>query len=241
MIRVTVWNEYIHETEQPEVAAVYPEGIHGCIARFLGTNEDITVRTATLCAPEHGLTEEVLCDTDVLIWWGHRAHEKVEDAVVQHVQRHVLGGMGLVALHSAHHSKVMKSLMGTTLNLKWRHGDRERVWCAMPSHPIAKGVPQHFELPVEEMYGEPFDIPRPDDVVFLGWFSGGEVFRSGVTFTRGNGRIFYFQPGHEEYPIYHDGNVQKIITNAVRWAYNPEALRHVEIPVENPEPLEHNA
>ena len=167
-------------------------------------------------------------------------HEKVEDAVVERVHRHVLGGMGLVALHSAHHSKVMKSLMGTTLNLKWRHGDRERVWCAMPSHPIAKGIPQHFELPMEEMYGEPFDIPRPDDVIFLGWFSGGEVFRSGVTFTRGNGRIFYFQPGHEEYPIYHDENVQKVITNGVRWAYNPEAAQHIEIPVENPDPLEQN-
>lgn len=238
MIRVTVWNEYIHEIEQSEVAAIYPNGIHGCIAEFLGANEDITVRTATLSQPEHGLSEELLSDTDVLIWWGHRAHEKVDDAVVQRVQRHVLGGMGLVALHSAHHSKLMKALLGTTLDLKWRHGDRERIWCVMPSHPIAQGVPVHFELPLEEMYGEPFDIPKPDDTVFLGWFAGGEVFRSGVTFTRGKGRIFYFQPGHEEYPIYHDQNIQRVITNGVRWVYQPYISEHSTIAVENSAPLE---
>ncbi|MBQ8171883.1 MAG: ThuA domain-containing protein [Oscillospiraceae bacterium] len=237
MIRVTVWNEYLHEINQPEVAAIYPEGIHGCIAEFLGRNEDITVRTATLSMPQNGLPEEVLENTDVLIWWGHMAHDRVEDETVMRVHRHVLSGMGLVALHSAHHSKVMKTLLGTTLNLKWRHGDRERVWCIAPAHPIAKGVPQQFLLPCEEMYGEPFDIPTPDETLFLGWFSGGEVFRSGVTFTRGKGRIFYFQPGHEEYPIYHDENVQRIITNGVRWACISDISRG-EIPVENPEPLE---
>lgn len=238
MIRVTVWNEYLHETHQPEVAAIYPKGIHGCIADFLGKNEDIAVRTATLSQPENGLPEEVLNETDVLIWWGHWDHNAVEDSTVERVHRHVLGGMGLVALHSAHHSKVMKALLGTTLNLKWRHGDRERVWCISPAHPIAEGVPQHFELPEEEMYGEPFDIPEPLETVFLGWFSGGEVFRSGVTFRRGKGRIFYFQPGHEEYPIYHDENVQKVITNGVRWAFNQNVSAHKDIPVENSEPLE---
>jgi len=237
MIRVTVWNEYMHELAQPEVAAIYPDGIHGCIAGFLRKNDDITVRTATLAQPEHGLTEEVLSQTDVLIWWGHWDHGAVADSVVQRVQRHVLGGMGLVALHSAHHSKLMKALLGTTLNLRWRHGDRERVWCVAPSHPIAQGVPQQFELKQEEMYGEPFDIPEPDETLFLGWFAGGEVFRSGVTFRRGNGRIFYFQPGHEEYPIYHDENVQRIITNGVRWAHSGLSAR-AEIPVEMAQPLE---
>lgn len=240
MIRVTVWNEYLHEKRQPEVSAIYPNGIHGCIAEFLGKNEDIAVRTATLEQPENGLSEQTLGETDVLVWWGHMAHDKVSEDTVERVCRHVLGGMGLVALHSAHHSRVMKALMGTTLNLKWRHGDRERIWCAMPAHPIARGVPQHFELPREEMYGEPFDIPRPDDVVFLGWFGGGEAFRSGVTFTRGNGRIFYFQPGHEEYPVYHDENVQRIITNGVRWAHNADISDRAVIPVENPPALEKN-
>ncbi|MGN0687576.1 MAG: ThuA domain-containing protein [Oscillospiraceae bacterium] len=237
MIRVTVWNEYIHELSQPEVAAIYPDGIHGCIAQFLGRQEDISVRTAVLSQPENGLSEEVLSQTDVLIWWGHRAHDKVEDSTVSRVQAHVLGGMGLVALHSAHHSRVMRALLGTSLNLKWRHNDRERLWCVNPSHPIARGVPQQFELEKEEMYGEPFDIPEPDETVFLGWFAGGEVFRSAVTFRRGNGRIFYFQPGHEEYPVYHNENIRRIITNGVRWAYSGISP-HCAIPVEMAQPLE---
>lgn len=236
MIRVTVWNEYLHEVNQQEVAAIYPDGIHGCIKAFLEENPEITVKTATLAMENHGLTEEILNETDVLIWWGHMAHDKVSDETAQLVQKHVLAGMGLVALHSAHHSKPMKLLMGTTLNLKWRHGDRERVWCINPSHPIAKGVPEQFVIEKEEMYGEPFDIPEPDETVFMGWFAGGEVFRSGVTFRRGKGRIFYFQPGHEEYPIYHDKNVQRVIENAVFWACgNSERM---EIPCKNPEPLE---
>ncbi len=237
-IRVTVWNEYIHEVKQEWVAEIYPKGIHGCIADFLSKDNNINVVTATLDQPENGLTEEILANTDVLIWWGHWDHEAVLDSVVQRVQRHVLGGMGLVALHSAHHSKVMKSLLGTTLNLKWRHGDRERVWCVNPSHPIAQGVPAQFELAKEEMYGEPFDIPEPLETLFLGWFSGGEVFRSGITFKRGNGKIFYFQPGHEEYPIYHNENVQKIITNAVKWARPAAKAPHTTIDVEMAEPLE---
>lgn len=238
MIKVTIWNEYLHEVNQREVAEIYPDGIHGCIKSFLENNDDISVKTATLAMPEHGLTEEVLDNTDVLIWWGHMAHDMVDDEIAQRVQRHVLGGMGFVALHSAHHSKPMKLLMGTTLNLKWRHGDRERIWCANPSHPISVELPQQFELPMEEMYGEPFDIPEPDETIFLGWFAGGEVFRSGVTFRRGRGKIFYFQPGHEEYPIYHNENIQKVIINAVRWVYNQECQSHAEIPCENPEPLE---
>ncbi len=236
MIRVTVWNEYLHEVNQQAVAEIYPDGIHGCIKNFLEANPEITVKTATLNMENHGLTEEVLAETDVLIWWGHMAHDKVNDETAKLVRKHVLAGMGLVALHSAHHSKIMKLLMGTTLNLKWRHGDRERVWCINPSHPIAKDVPQQFVLQQEEMYGEPFDIPEPDETVFMGWFAGGEVFRSGVTFRRGKGRIFYFQPGHEEYPIYHDKNVQRVIENAVYWACG-NGVRE-EITCENPAPLE---
>lgn len=218
MIKVTIWNEYIHEREEDNIKKIYSKGIHGCIADFLGKDTNIQVKIATLDMEEHGLTEETLMDTDVLIWWGHRAHDKVEDTIVKRVKDRVLQGMGLIALHSAHHSKIMKELLGTTLNLRWRHGDRERVWCIEPSHPIAEGLPEYFELENEEMYGEAFDIPKPDDVIFLGWFAGGEVFRSGCTFTRGRGKIFYFQPGHEEYPIYYKPEIQRIITNAVKWA-----------------------
>lgn len=215
MIHVTIWNEYIQEKQCEQAAKIYPEGIHKCLASFIGKEKDITVQTATFEMPEHGLTQEVLDKTDVLIWWGHCKHEEVLDEVVTRVKDRVLHGMGLISLHSAHHSKIMKSLLGTTLNLRWRHGDRERVWCTSPTHPIAKGLPAYFELDKEEMYGEYFDIPTPDEVVFTGWFAGGEVFRSGVTFTRGLGKIFYFQPGHEEYPIYYQKEIRQVILNAI--------------------------
>ncbi len=218
MINVLIWNENIHEKKQPEVKSIYPEGIHGCIRSFLSENPEISVRCSTLEMENQGLSEEILSGTDVLIWWGHKAHDKVTEENVRMVCRHVNSGMGLIALHSSHFSKIFKALMGTSASLKWRHGDRERIWCADPSHPIAQGVPEHFELEREEMYGEPFDIPNPESVVFIGWFSGGEVFRSGVTFKRGAGKIFYFQPGHEEYPIYYNENIRKIISNAVLWA-----------------------
>jgi len=217
MLRVTVWNENKHEQEYEGIRKVYPKGIHGCIAEFLGKEDDFSVHTATFYDPEHGLTEEVLQNTDVLIIWSHALQEEFSDEVAERVHRHVLSGMGLVALHSAHFSKIMKKLLGTTMSLKWRHGDREKLWCILPTHPIAAGVPEMIELPEEEMYGEFFDIPKPDDVIFTGWFSGGEVFRSGCTFTRGLGKIFYFQPGHEEYPIYYHPEIQKIITNGVRF------------------------
>ena len=146
------------------------------------------------------------------------AHDKVPDKLVEKIHNRVLAGMGLIVLHSGHHSKIFKSLMGTTCNLRWRDGDRERIWNINPAHPIAQGIPPHFSLPVEEMYGEQFDIPTPDEIVFLGWFAGGEVFRSGCCWQRGLGKIFYFQPGHESNPTFHNEYVQRIIINAVRWA-----------------------
>ena len=179
------------------------------------------VRTATLDEPEHGLSEAVLETTDVLLWWGHQAHTEVSDHVVARVQQRVLAGMGLIVLHSAHESKIFKSLMGTGCSLKWREvGERERLWCIEPEHPIAAGIGEFIDLPNTEMYGERFDIPAPEEVVFISWFEGGEVFRSGCTFQRGNGKIFYFRPGHETYPIYANPQVQQVIQNAIRWAWN---------------------
>ena len=217
MIRVTVWNEFQHEKTEPAVASVYPNGIHNAVADFLRC-DDITVRTATLDDPECGLTEEVLKETDVLIWWGHMAHHMVPDEIANRVRDEVLKGMGFIGLHSAHHSKPFRFLMGTSCNLSWReNGDLERIWTINPAHPIAQGVGRYFELPHVETYAEPFKIPEPDEVVFMGWYEGGEVFRSGCTFHRENGKIFYFQPGHETFPIYYDETVQTIIRNAVRW------------------------
>ena len=217
MLRVTVWNEFKHERELEAIRKVYPEGIHGCIAAFLEKEEDFTVRTATFDMEEHGLTEEVLADTDVLIIWSHALQDEFSDEVAKRVQKHVLAGMGLIALHSAHYSKIMKNLMGTSMTLKWKHGESEHLWCIAPTHPIAAGIPEVIDIPEEEMYGEFFDIPKPDDIIFTGWFSNGYVFRSGCTFSRGYGRIFYFQPGHEEYPIYRIPEIQQIIKNGVRF------------------------
>ena len=217
-IRVTVWNEFRHEREHEEVKAVYPDGIHTVIAQYLN-EQGFQAGTATLDEAEHGLSAEVLANTDVLIWWGHMAHREVQDEIVERVHERILAGMGLVVLHSGHHSKIFKKLMGTSCSLRWREADeKERIWVVNPAHPIAAGLPPYFELPSEEMYGEHFDIPTPDELVFISWFQGGEVFRSGCCYYRGRGKIFYFRPGHETYPTYHDANVQRVLRNAVRWA-----------------------
>jgi len=218
-IAVTVWNEFRHEKTDEAVKKVYPDGIHVAIADYLGTQEGIEAGTATLDESEHGLTEEVLKATDVLIWWGHMAHHEVADEVVERVRRRVLEGMGLIVLHSAHFSKIFRSMMGTNCSLKWREaGEKERLWNIEPGHPITQGIGEYFEIPHTEMYGERFDIPTPDKLIFISWFQGGEVFRSGCCWERGHGRIFYFRPGHETFPIFYDENVRKVLTNAVRWA-----------------------
>lgn len=214
--RVTIWNEYRHERDNEDVAKLYPDGIHAVLAAALG-EKGFEVRAATLDEPGHGLGREVLDSTDVLLWWGHIAHEEVADELVEQIHERVLGGMGLIVLHSGHFSKIFKRLMGTTCDLKWRHDDRERLWVVAPGHPIVEGVGEYIELE-EEMYGEPFDVPEPDELVFVSWFGGGEVFRSGLCYRRGRGRIFYFRPGHEENRSYHNPDVLRVIGNAVRWA-----------------------
>ncbi|MFA6938429.1 MAG: ThuA domain-containing protein [Treponema sp.] len=243
MITVTIYNEFVHEQEIDSIRKIYPQGIHGCIKSFLSSDENLQIQTATFEMKEHGLTEEVLSKTDVLIFWSHARQEEFSDEVATRVQKHVLQGMGLITLHSAHYSKVMRRILGTSMTLSWRDNDRERLFCCNPSHPIAKDVPIKIEIPHEEMYSEYFDIPKPDEVIFIGWFSGGEAFRSGCTFTREKGRIFYFQPGHEAYPIYYMTEIQKIIHNAVYWCSHNEAILgssknilrkniHAEVPAE---------
>jgi len=237
-VRVTVWNEYRQERSDPAVRTVYPDGIHDAIAAGLREHADLQVRTATLDEPDAGIPDGVLAATDVLTWWGHAAHGEVPDTVVERVHARVLDGMGLVVLHSGHHSRIFKQLMGTTCDLKWREdGRRERLWVVDPSHPIAAGLPETFVLPEEEMYGEHFDVPPPNELVLLSWFEGGEVFRSGATWRRGRGRIVYLRPGHETHPTYFDPNVRLLIANAARWAGAPGGTRptyhHVQ-PVEPP-------
>jgi trehalose utilization protein len=227
-INALVWNENVHERRNPAVAQNYPDGIHGRIAALLAADAGINAATATLEEPEHGLTEARLARTDVLLWWGHAAHGEVHDDIVERVTHAVWQGMGLIVLHSGHFSKIFKRLLGAPCTLHWREaGERERLWVVNPGHPIARGLPRHFELENEEMYGEPFSVPEPLETVFISWFQGGEVFRSGITYQRGAGRIFYFRPGHETYPTYHDETVGRVLRNAVNWACNPE--RHPEL------------
>ena len=221
-IRALVWGENVHEQTSAVVRRIYPEGMHNAIAAALRQEPRLAVETATLQEPEHGLTPERLEATDVLLWWGHAAHGKVEDAVVERVQNRVWEGMGLIVLHSGHFSKIFKRLMGTPCSLKWREaGERERIWVVNRSHPIAEGLGASLDVPSTEMYGEPFTVPEPLETVFVSWYQGGEVLRSGMTWRRGAWKVFYFSPGHETYPIYHQPEIGQVLRNAARWAHNP--------------------
>jgi trehalose utilization protein len=234
-IRVTIWNEFVHERSNSAVAALYPHGIHATLAAALGSDQALEISGATLDEPEHGLSEQRLAGTDVLLWWGHARHDDVREEIVARVHARVNAGMGLIVLHSGHYSKIFKRLMGTTCAFRWREaGERERLWVVNPGHEIAQGLGEFIEIPQSEMYGEPFTIPEPEELVFISWFEGGDVLRSGCCWTRGAGRIFYFSPGHELYPIYHQPEIQRIIRNAVHWARPRGAAANVprNVPVE---------
>ncbi len=236
-IKVTVWNENVYETKSEQVVRkIYPRGIHETIAEGLRPY-GFQIRTAVFQQPEQGLSEALLNDTDVLIYWSHLAQEQISDEIVDRLQRRVLEGMGLIVLHAAHYSKIFRRLMGTSCKQKWRDvpGEKQRLWVVNPAHPIAEGLGSYFELEPEEMYGEFFDIPQPDSLVLISWFKGGEVFRSGCTFYRGLGKIFFFQPGHETFPTYHNPMIIKVIANAVRWAASPHGA---EPTYGNSKPLE---
>ncbi|WP_410512012.1 ThuA domain-containing protein [Paenibacillus sp. BR2-3] len=219
-LKVTVWNEYRHERHNEQVASIYPRGIHRAIADHLETVEGLEVATAVLDEPDHGLTDERLANTDVLLWWGHLAHDEVRDDIVEKVRQRVLEGMGLIVLHSGHGSKIFGRLLGTNTGaLKWRDdGEIERLWVVESGHPIANGLGEYIEIPKEEMYGERFEIPAPEELVFISWFEGGEIFRSGCCYRRGKGKLFYFRPGHEMFPVYHQPEILQVITNGVLWA-----------------------
>jgi len=240
-LRLLIYNEFVHEQKNDFVRTIYPQGIHEAIAEYMRKEPGFRVKTATLEMPDHGLTQDVLNSTDVLMWWGHVAHDAVRDEVVGRVQARVLDGMGLVVMHSGHFSKIFKRLMGTSCSLSWREAaERERLWVVNPNHPITQGVGPFIELPNAEMYGEHFDIPDPDELLFISWFEGGEVLRSGAVWHRGRGRIFYFQPGHETYPIFHNAQILKVLANGVRWARfsgNPETTG-IGTCVQIKEPLE---
>lgn len=217
-ISVTIWNEFRHEKNVEAVRKIYPDGLHKAIGKQIEA-DDLEIHYASLDEPEQGLPDSLLNNTDVLLWWGHCAHGEVKDELVTKIQMRVLSGMGLIVLHSGHYSKIFRRMLGTDCRLRWREvGEKERVWTVDASHPIAQGVPETFVIPNSEMYGEPFDIPRDGEIVFMSWYEGGNVFRSGVCFKRDRGNIFYFSPGHEAYPIYYNRDVIQVIANAIRWA-----------------------
>ncbi len=227
-IYVTVWNEYVNEREYVHIGKIYPKGIHMAIAEGILQHEPFAVRTALIDEPEHGLTNEILDRTDVLIWWSHMVNDRVQDEIVERVYERVMNGMGLVVLHSGAYSKIFRKLMGTSCSAKGREADdEERLWVVDPSHPIVEGIGPYIHLQEEEMYGEYFDIPTPDELIFISWYTGGEVMRSGCTFRRGLGKIFYFAPGHEEHPTYHHPDILKVIANAVKWAASPRGNKPV--------------
>ena len=244
-IRVLVWNEYIHEKESEDLKKIYPDGIHGAIAEGLGQFDSFEVKTATLDMSECGLDEESLNNTDVLIWWSHLRHADIPDEIAERVRKRVLDGMGFLVLHSSHLCKPFVKLMGTCCRSKWRENDeKERIWIIEPAHPIARNLPEYIELANEETYGERFEIPTPDELVFVSWFSGGEVFRSGCCWKRGLGKIFYFRPGHEAYPTYYRDDIRQILANAAYWARPSEGpaptLGNVKVPYENIKTVDHS-
>ena len=219
MLKITIYNEGVHEKLDHRAGDIYPQGIHGQLKSAL--EDEFEIKVFTLETVE-GITDEVLADTDVLLWWGHIRHAQVPDEVAARVRDAVHGGMGAIFLHSGHHSKPFKLLMGTSCNLTWREdGDYELVWNIKPGHPITRGIGRFIKLDHEETYGEPFAIPEPDELIFIGSYESGEVFRAGCTYRRENGKIFYFQPGHETYPTFYNEDIIKVIKNAINWAYSP--------------------
>jgi trehalose utilization protein len=187
MLKVTIYNEGVHEKKEAAIAEIYPEGIHGQLKKVLSDEFDVTTYTLETV---NEITTEVLNNTDVLLWWGHMAHSEVKDELVERVKNRVYNdGMGFLPIHSAHHSKPFRAILGTTGNLAWGRDQKAIVWNLNPTHPIAAGIPQHFEL-FEELYAEPFFIPKPDDLIFGTWYEDGNIFRGGCTLTRGLGKIF---------------------------------------------------
>ncbi|MDR1569463.1 MAG: ThuA domain-containing protein [Oscillospiraceae bacterium] len=230
-IRVTIFCEHNQDRREP-VKSVYPDGIHGALAAAFPEDESFAVTIATQDMPEHGLTEEVLSNTDTLVWWSHLDNPIFDDAVAKRVCRHVVGrGMGFLVLHSSTFSKPWQWIMGIAYDAGlWGRfrtmpkGEKERLWLVNPGHPIADGIGPYVEIPRDEMYGEPMLIPEPDQTIFLGWWEGGEANRAGCVFFRGRGKIFMFTPGHEAFPIFYQPEIQKILRNAARYLAPSETI-----------------
>jgi len=214
-VKALVWSEF---TEPKDV---YPKGIHGDIAEYLNASGNVEAKVVQLSDPDQGVSQAMLDWADVLLWWGHQKHRDVTDETVQRIVKSVKeGGMGYFAMHSAHYSRGLIAILGTPCGLgSVGDGGAESISVVMPDHPIAKGV-SDFVVPRTEYFGEPFGVPEPEAVVFKSTFEKGDNiwFRSGCCWTVGKGRVFYFRPGHETYPIMRQPEVQKVIYNATLWS-----------------------
>lgn len=214
---VLVWSE---ETVHDDV---YPNDINSAVAEHLNEHPEFVAQAVHIDEPDQGVSEDRLEWADALVWWGHARHDDVREETVDRVEEYVTEeGVGFLALHSAHYALTFKRLVGASGDLgevRWEDippGETEELEVVDPDHPIAAGV-EDFTLPEVEMFGEPFDVPEPDDVVLHSTFPEGGEFRSLCTFTFGAARGAYFRPGHEEFRIYHDENVRRVVANAVRW------------------------
>ncbi len=242
-IRVTVWNEFEDEIRKPDILELYPGGVHEHIASFLRKEEDMEVRTATFKDEiAFGIPDEVIDRTDVLILYSHMLQDMVSDERVQKViDRVVNEGMGLIVLHSGLWNKLTQRLIGPGGYNGYREiRERERVWVVDQGHPIAKDLPIYFDFAHSEMYGEPATFPAPDELIFLSWYQGGEAARSGMTWRRGAGKIFYFSPGHARYDVMHSEYYQRVVINAVRWVAPTQKIEQINRSAKLPaiEPIE---
>lgn len=273
-IRVVVWDE-----QQPAQKQAYDGRFLGeHIAAYLQKSPEFSVKSVKLDDPEQGLPNELLEQTDVLIWWGHIRNRDVRPELGKRIVERVKAGkLALITLHSAHwsqpfiqamyerstsdalaalpeaqrktakieytypagyvvpkqeapltpSSKVETNADGSiTLPIKLplcvfsayrADGKPGHVHTLLPQHPIAAGIPENFDIPQTEMYDEPFHVPAPDAVVFEERWDKGEHFRSGCVWNVGKGKVFYFRPGHETYPVYKQDVPLKILENAARW------------------------
>lgn len=215
--KVLVWSEGTAPKN------VYPNDINAAIAEGLKPLKGWEVQAVSINDPDQGLPDDLLNSASALIWWGHQRHGDVKDELVAKIKTRVTEeGMGFIATHSAHYSKALKAILGTPCGWSYYTDDGAKLDMVVkaPTHPICKGV-KDFTIPHTERYGDPFQCPTPETVLFDGIYTmkddKTEHCLQGFTWTIGKGRVMYFQPGHEGYPIYFMPEVQQIFRNGVQW------------------------
>jgi trehalose utilization protein len=233
-INVLVWDE---QQDVQVKSGAYKNFLGNAVAEFLSKTDGLQVVSANINEPDQGLADDRIAAADVVVWWGHVRHKDVNDSKVESIVAKVKAGKaGFVALHSAHYSKPFKNLMGTNCGFKKvdankNEGFVQHLRVVSPMHPIAKGV-KDFDIPKTEIYGEPFEVPMPDAIVLYGHWDTGDSFPDVCCWTVGGkgvssaaakaanpgGRVVYFRPGHETFPIFHQPEVQRVVTNCVLWA-----------------------